>query len=106
MPLYEKMVESWNNCGVDVYWACLHYDWELTWHYTCKVTNKISMNEKQMKIIMESADIENWRCIYENDDILVQHVRADYLNGTQNATIHVSLKMMVGFSFQRRLLQR
>ena len=38
------------------------------------------------------ADIKDRRCIYENDDILVQHMRADYPNGTKDATMHVSLK--------------
>ena len=45
-----------------------------------------------MKAIMENADIKNRRCIYENDDILVQHLRAVYPNGTKDATMHVSLK--------------
>ena len=32
------------------------------------------------------------RCIYENDDILVQHMKPHYSNGTKDATMHVSLK--------------
>ena len=32
------------------------------------------------------------RTVYENDDIWVQHMRADYPNGTKDATMHVSLK--------------
>ena len=50
------------------------------------------MSAEQMKAIMENADIENRRWIYENDDILVQHLRADYPNGIKDATMHVSLK--------------
>ena len=64
----------------------------MTWHSTGKVTNKTSMSAEQMKAIMENADIKDRRCIYENDDILVQHMRADYPNGTKDATMHVSLK--------------
>jgi len=92
MALYEKMLEAWNNRDVEAYWACLHDEWEMTWHSTGKVTNKTSMSAEQMKMIMENADIKDRRCIYENDEILVQHMRADYPNGTNDATMHVSLK--------------
>ena len=74
------------------YRACLHDEWKMTWHSTGKVTNKTSMSAEQMKAIMENADIKDRRCIYENDEILVQHMRADYPNGTKDATMHVSLK--------------
>ena len=50
------------------------------------------MNAKQMKKTIENADIKNHRCIYENDDILAQHLRSDFPNGTKDATMHVSLK--------------
>ena len=92
MALYSKMTEAWENHDVEAYWACFHPDWEMTWHSTGKVTNLSSMSAEQMKVIMENADIKDRRCIYENDDILVQHMRADYPNGTKDATMHVSLK--------------
>ena len=92
MALYEKMLEAWNNRDVEAYWACLHDEWEMTWHSTGKVTNKTSRSAEQMKAIRENADIKDRRCIYENDDILVQHMRADYPNGTKDATMHVSWK--------------
>ena len=76
----------------EAYWACLHYEWEMTWHSTGRVANKTSMSADQMKMIMKNADIKDWRCIYENDDILVQHMRAGYSNGTKDATMHVSLR--------------
>ena len=50
------------------------------------------MSAEQMKAIMEKADIKNRRCIYENDDTLMQHVRAYYPNGNKDATMHLSLK--------------
>ena len=72
MALYSKLTEAWENHDVEAYWACFHPDWEMTWHSTGKVTNLNSMSAEQMKAIMENADITNRRCIYENDDILVQ----------------------------------
>ena len=92
MSLYNKLTEAWENHDVEAYWACFHPDWKMTWHSTGKVTNLNSMSAEQMKAIMENADIKNRRCIYENDDILVQHLRADYPNRTKDATMHVSLK--------------
>lgn len=92
MTLYGKMLEAWNKCDVEAYWACLHDEWEMTWHLTGRVTNKTSISAEQMKIIMENADIKNRLCIYENDDILVQHMRATYPNDIKDKTMHVSLK--------------
>ena len=103
MTLYGKMLEAWNKCDVEAYWACLHDEWEMTWHLTDRVTNKTSISAEQMKIIMENADIKNRRCIYENDDILVQHMRANYPNDIKDATMHVLLKKMGCFGVQRQL---
>ena len=64
----------------------------MTLHSTGKVTNKTFVNLEQMKAIMKSFDIKERRCIYENDDILVQHMKADYSNGTKEAIMHVSIK--------------
>lgn len=90
--IYEKTSKAWDNRNVDAYWACLHDEWEMTWHSTGKVTNKTFVNLEQMKAIMESSDMKERRCIYENDDILVQHMKADYSNGTKDAIMHVSIK--------------
>ena len=92
MAIYEKMLEAWKNRDVDAYWACLHDDWEMTWHSSGRVTNKTSITAEQMKAIMESSEMTEQRCIYENDDILVQHMKHHYSNGTKDATMHVSLK--------------
>ena len=92
MAIYEKMLEAWKNRDVDAYWACLHDDWKMTWHSSGNVTNKTSITKEQMKAIMESSNMTEQRCIYENDDILVQHMKPHYSNGTKDATMHVSLK--------------
>ena len=34
--LYEKTFDAWNNLDVDAYWACLHDDWQMTWHSTVR----------------------------------------------------------------------
>ena len=87
---------------MDAYWACLHDEWEMTWHSTGKVTNKTFVNLEQMKAIMESSDMKERRCIYENDDILVQHMKADYSNGTKDAIIHVSIKKWTSLANRNR----
>ena len=86
------MLKAWDNRNVDAYWACLYDEWEMTWHSTGKVSNKTFANLEQMKAIMESSDMKERRCIYENNDILVQHMIADYSNDTKDAIMHVSIK--------------
>ena len=90
--IYEKILKAWDNRNVDAYWACLYDEWEMIWHSTGKVTNKTFIHLEQMKAIMESSDMKERRCIYENNDILVQHMKADYSNGTKDAIMHVSIK--------------
>ena len=63
MAIYEKMLDAWNNREVDAYWACLHDEWEMTWHSTGKVTNKTFVTSEQIKAIMESSDMKEWLCI-------------------------------------------
>ena len=74
----------------------------MTLHSTGKVTNKTFVNLEQMKAIMKSFDIKERRCIYENDDILVQHMKADYSNGTKDAIIHVSIKKWTSLANRNR----
>ena len=41
---------------------------------------------------MSASDIENRRCIYENDDIMIAHSIATYANGSRDAVMAVYLK--------------
>ena len=69
MAIYDKMLEAWNNRDVDAYLACLHDEWEMTWHSTGKVTDRTFVTAEQMKAIMDSSNMREQRCIYENNDI-------------------------------------
>ena len=92
MSLYNKLTEAWENHDVEAYWACFHPDWEMTWHSTGKVTNLNSMSAEQIKAIMENADIKNRRCIYENDDIIVEHLIMAFPNDTKEVIMGVWTK--------------
>ena len=50
------------------------------------------MSAEQMKAIMENADIKNRRCIYENDDIIVEHLVMSFPDESKEAAIGVWTK--------------
>ena len=92
MAIYEKMLEAWNNRDVDAYWACLHNDWQMTWHSTGKVTDRTFLTAEQMKAIMESSNMREQRCIYENDDIIVEHLIMAFPDDTKEVIMGVWTK--------------
>ena len=87
MALYEKMVAAWDKRDGQAY-----FDFQMTWHSSGRVSKKEDNSAEQMQAIMERSQIKGRRCIYENDDLVVQHMFADYENGTKDATMHVTLK--------------
>ena len=92
MTLYEKMEAAWDKRDGQAYLDLLHDAFQMTWHSSGRVSKKGDTSAEQMQAIMERSQIKARRCIYENDDIVVQHMFADYDNGTKDATMHVTLK--------------
>ena len=92
MALYEKMVAAWDKRDGQAYLDLHHDDFQMTWHSSGRVSKKEDNSAEQMQANMERSQIKGRRCIYENDDLVVQHMFADYENGTKDATMHVTLK--------------
>jgi len=92
MSLYDKMTAAWANRDGQAYLDLHHEDFQMTWHSTGRVSKKGDTSAEQMSAIMGFSTIRNRRCIFESDDIIVQHMFADYENGTKDATLHVTLK--------------
>ena len=65
-----------------------HPDYEFVRHQSGTSMNREQMAE-MMKMMManEKVVIRNSRCIYENDDVLVEHSVMDFPDGTTEAVL-------------------
>ena len=93
MALYETLNQCMHNRDVASYLSCLHDDFTVTFHksgYSVKKDELWSMVTEMMandKFIQESS-----RCVYENDDILVEHSFMSYPDNTREAVMLVAQK--------------
>ena len=93
MNLYEKLNAFMQNRDVDTYLSYLHEDFKVVFHKSGNSFNKeewASMVKEMMandKFIQESS-----RCVYENDDILVEHSFMSYPDDTREAVMLVATK--------------
>ena len=90
--LYEKMKNAWNEADVETYKALHHEDFSFIFHSTGRVMTSADMNDQDMKNMMMAHKNTDERCIYENDDILVQHAVTEFSSGDKEAVMMVSLK--------------
>ena len=73
-----------------MYTDLFHDDYEFVRHQTGTTMLREQMVE-MMKMMManEKVVIRNARCVYENDDILVEHSVMDFPDGTTEAVMSV-----------------
>ena len=90
--LYEKLMSTWDNVEIDEYLTLLHDDYEFVQHSTGTSSNISNVDPDQMIKFMYSTKIENRRCTYENDDILVEHRFTTYPSGDREAVMFVHVK--------------
>ena len=83
--------------------AMEHKLWHMNWkfRYVSRLLREVAphlaqseeeLDEKIRKKMMENHQLENRRCLYENDDVLVMHWISHFPNGTSDAVMMVHLK--------------
>jgi hypothetical protein len=90
--LYEKFMQTWNSQDIAGYFSCLHDDYQMIFHSTGKILSLEDFDTDQLARWMISTTRESARCLYENDDILVEHRISTYTDGERSATMLVHLK--------------
>ena len=93
MSIYEKINIAMDNNDVNAYAELLHDDFKFVRHASNSEMSKSDW-VNVISSMMESGKITrtNSRCIYENDDILVEHRISTYTDGERSATMLVHLK--------------
>mgnify|MGYP001298120815 CR=1 FL=1 len=93
MGVFELMTKAIEEREATYYTEALHDDFEFVRHQTGTTMNKQQMSE-MMSSMMANKDVvvSNMRCIYENDEILVDHSVMDFPDGTREAVMAVHTK--------------
>ena len=93
MGVYELLMKAMEERDERHYIEALHDDFEFVRHQTVTTMSKSKMSE-MMASMMANKDvvINNPRCIYENEDILVEHSVMDFPDGTTEAVMAVHTK--------------
>jgi len=90
MSLYDTIAKAIDEKNASMYTDLFHDDYEFVRHQTGTSMDRIQMAE-MMKMMManEKVVIRDPRCIYENEDILVEHSVMDFPDGTTEAVMSV-----------------
>ena len=92
MSLYDTIAKAIDEKDAGMYTDLFHDDYEFVRHQTGTSMQREQMVE-MMKIMManEKVVIRNARCVYENEDILVEHSVMDFPDGTTEAVMSVHM---------------
>ena len=91
MSLYDKWYNAFHTKDIEAAKALLHEDYTFVRHQTGTTMNKTEMSG-MLAAFMSSEDVvvHSQRCIYENDEILVEHSVMDFADGSREAVMGVS----------------
>lgn len=90
MALYDTLAKALDERDAGMYTDLLHADYEFVRHQTGTSMHREQMVE-MMNLMManEKVVIRDARCVYENDEILVEHSVMDFPDGTTEAVMGV-----------------
>ena len=81
------------NRDVKSYLSCLHEDFKVVFHKSGNILDKGDWSSLATEMMANEKFIqETSRCIYENEDILVEHIFMSYPDNTREAVMLVALK--------------
>ena len=88
MSLYEKWFNAFHTKDIEAAKALLHEDYTFVRHQTSTTINKAQTIE-MMKAFMgsERMTVHNQRCLYENDEVMVEHSVIDFPDGSTEALL-------------------
>ena len=89
MSIFEKYTKAWNDSDISALLEYHHDDYELFSHSTGEVKKMDDIDWDQMINRMVAANVEKHCCIYENNDIIVEHQIISYESGDREALMLV-----------------
>ncbi|MBF9030395.1 DUF4440 domain-containing protein [Rhodobacterales bacterium HKCCE3408] len=93
MPIYTEMEAAMRSDDADRYAALLADDFEYVRHKSKDTIDRDAMRELLKKVWRPgNRIIEDLRCLYENDDILVVHTTLSFASGSREGAMIVHQK--------------
>jgi hypothetical protein len=93
MDIYPEMAAAMSADDVDRYVALLHEDFQYVRHKSDDTLDRDEMAALLGKVWAGgNRTIEDMRCVYENEDILVMHTRLKFKSGSREGAMIVNLK--------------
>ena len=91
--LYDKMVKTNETRDVDAFLSMIDEDFVMVSHQNQTERSKQEFAEMVRGMMSsDSLEVTDQRCVYENDDILVEHSFMSFLDGSKEAVLAVWTK--------------
>ena len=88
MSVFTRWSTAIENRDADGLIACLHDDYTFVRHQTATEMNKTQMSEMLRSFMSSDAVVvHSQKCLYENDEVMVEHSVMDFADGTREAII-------------------
>ena len=90
MALYPTLIKSVDEKDMDLYASLFHEDYAFIRHQTGTSMSRDQIVEMvKMMINSDAVHFLSRRCVYENEDILIEHNIMDFADGTREAVMVV-----------------
>ena len=90
--LYDIMAKAKADRDIEAFNRCYHDDWEFKFHSSGRIVRRGDNTDEQTLERWDTFKVENDRCLYENEDILVTHSIVHFPNGSTDAVMMVNIK--------------
>ena len=92
MAIYDTISKALEEKDAGMYTDLFHENYEFVRHQTGTSMHREQMGEMMnMMMANEKVVIRNARCVYENDEVLVEHSIMDFPDGTTEAVMTVHM---------------
>ena len=92
MAIYDTISKALEEKDAGMYTDLFHENYEFVRHQTGTSMHREQMVEMMnMMMANEKVVIRNARCVYENDEVLVEHSIMDFPDGTTEAVMTVHM---------------
>ena len=92
MSMYEKLNQTMQDRDVNAYLNLLHDEFTVVFHKSGNSFTKNEWSELVREMMANEKFIqESSRCVYENEDILVEHSFMSYPDNTREAVMLVAM---------------
>ena len=91
MSIFDKIQNAISNNDAQAFLALFDDDFEFVRHQTGTSMNKADMAAMISEMMSNGVfKFDSHRCLYENDDIMVEHYVMDFPDGTRGSIIGVN----------------